>query len=148
MKIRPDKIHLGIYGICVQDGKVLLIRKNRGPYKGLLDIPGGRIEIGEGLIDALRREYYEETGAKIIVNKLLCVCEYQCKWKSGDCKKAFHHIAIYHEVKLENCNIKEYPDGYDSDGANWFALPIDKKDISPIAYEAINKINLDKYQMS
>ncbi|MGE5672489.1 MAG: NUDIX domain-containing protein, partial [Mycobacterium leprae] len=37
----------GAYGVCIVDGRVLVIRKAKGPYKGLYDLPGGGIEFGE-----------------------------------------------------------------------------------------------------
>lgn len=51
-----DRSHLGVYGLIVNEGKILLIKKNRGPYKGLLDLPGGGLEDGESTHQALERE--------------------------------------------------------------------------------------------
>lgn len=36
--------HLGAYGICYEDGKLLVIRKKGGPYTGRYDLPGGSLE--------------------------------------------------------------------------------------------------------
>ena len=33
--------HIGIYGICIIDNKLLCIKKARGPYKNRFDLPGG-----------------------------------------------------------------------------------------------------------
>ena len=52
--------HIGAYGIAIQSGKILLTVKQKGPYKGLLDLPGGKIEEGETPELALRREFLEE----------------------------------------------------------------------------------------
>lgn len=54
--------HLGAYGLALVDGRVLLIRKVKGPYTGSWDLPGGGIEHGESPADAVRREFVEETG--------------------------------------------------------------------------------------
>ncbi len=55
--------HRGIYGIWIgADGRVPLIRKSRGPYTGLLDLPGGTPELGETPEQTLRRELIEECG--------------------------------------------------------------------------------------
>lgn len=55
--------HRGIYGIWfAADGRVPLIRKSRGPYSGLLDLPGGTPEVGEAPEQTLRRELTEECG--------------------------------------------------------------------------------------
>ena len=31
----------GVYGICVEDGNLLVINKNGGPYTNRYDLPGG-----------------------------------------------------------------------------------------------------------
>jgi len=47
---------------AVRDGKVLLVKRGRSPSKGFYAFPGGRVEPGETLEDAARRELLEETG--------------------------------------------------------------------------------------
>lgn len=39
--------HYGIYGAFLQSGKLVTVRKARGPYTGWLDLPGGSPERGE-----------------------------------------------------------------------------------------------------
>lgn len=56
------KNHFGVYGVCLQEGKLLCIEKTRGPYQHRFDLPGGSQELGEGLTETLRREVLEETG--------------------------------------------------------------------------------------
>lgn len=57
----PRKItRMGVYGIAIEDGKILLIEQNRGPDSGKLGFPGGGIEFGESAEQALRREFAEE----------------------------------------------------------------------------------------
>jgi len=47
------------------DGRFLLVRRGRAPAKGLYAFPGGRVEPGETLAAAVRREVAEETGATL-----------------------------------------------------------------------------------
>ena len=56
------KNHFGVYGVCLQEGKLLCIEKTRGPYQHRFDLPGGSQELGEGLTETLNREVLEETG--------------------------------------------------------------------------------------
>ncbi len=142
MSIIPSKIHLGIYGVCVVDNKVLMIKKGRGPYKGLFDLPGGKIEPGETLEEALRREINEETGVNVVDFSPICISEYHCNWTQENEEKAFHHIAIYYKITLDSTNIKTDPDGHDSDGAKWILLPLNLNEIAPIAHEPLNKLGI------
>lgn len=44
------------------EGRFLLVERSRPPSKGMFAFPGGRVETGEMLVDAARRELLEETG--------------------------------------------------------------------------------------
>lgn len=51
--------HIGVYGLVIEQNKILLIKKYGGPYDGKLDLPGGTIEFMEKPIDTLKREFME-----------------------------------------------------------------------------------------
>jgi ADP-ribose pyrophosphatase YjhB (NUDIX family) len=54
-------------GIVVYEGKLLLVQRGRAPAKGKWAVPGGRVEFGETLRDAVAREVKEETGVTVAV---------------------------------------------------------------------------------
>jgi 8-oxo-dGTP diphosphatase len=56
-------------GAVVRDpaGRVLLVRRGRPPGVGLWSIPGGKVEAGESLPEATRREVLEETALQVVV---------------------------------------------------------------------------------
>lgn len=56
-------------------GEVLLIQRGRSPREGEWSIPGGKVETGERLQNALRREVREETGLEIEIVDFLDVVE-------------------------------------------------------------------------
>ena len=56
---------LAVSAAIFRDGKVLLVRRARSPGKGFYSLPGGRVEFGESLQQALAREVDEETGLRI-----------------------------------------------------------------------------------
>jgi 8-oxo-dGTP diphosphatase len=62
-------------GVVVHDGKLLMIRRRNEPSRGLWSVPGGRVEKGEYLTDAVAREVEEETGVAVEVRDLLGILE-------------------------------------------------------------------------
>jgi 8-oxo-dGTP diphosphatase len=56
---------LAVSAAIFREGKVLLVRRAHSPGKGFYSLPGGRVEFGESLHQALAREVDEETGLKI-----------------------------------------------------------------------------------
>ena len=52
---------LAVSAAIFRDGKVLIVRRARAPARGLYTLPGGGVEVGETLTDAVAREVREET---------------------------------------------------------------------------------------
>jgi 8-oxo-dGTP diphosphatase len=58
----PSAPLAGVGAVVVHQGRVLLIRRGTEPALGQWSLPGGLVELGESLAEALRREVREETG--------------------------------------------------------------------------------------
>ncbi|MGA2889783.1 MAG: NUDIX domain-containing protein [Terracidiphilus sp.] len=58
----PSAPLVGVGAVVVDQGRVLLVRRVHEPLKGHWSLPGGLLELGEGLIDGVKREVKEETG--------------------------------------------------------------------------------------
>ena len=63
--VQPIRPQIAVSAAIFRDGKVLLTRRARSPAKGFYSLPGGRVEFGESLHQALAREIDEETGLDI-----------------------------------------------------------------------------------
>ena len=61
----PDRPYLAVSAAIIRDGRVLVARRARGPALGVWTLPGGVVEAGETLIEALVREVQEETGMTV-----------------------------------------------------------------------------------
>ena len=67
----PSAPVVGVGAVVVRDGKALIVKRAHDPRKGEWSLPGGRVELGESLEDATRREIKEETGLDIEVGPLV-----------------------------------------------------------------------------
>lgn len=97
-KVGKDKIILNFTcGILSQSGKILLQKR---ADKGTWGLPGGAIELGESALEALVREFYEETGIEVRAEKLLNVyTKYSDSYPNGDEAQV---LTILYLVSSEN----------------------------------------------
>ena len=134
--------HVGSYGVIIQDGKIALIKKARGGYKGLYDLPGGGIEHDETPLEALTRELMEEIGVSIVKAELLDAVSKTFKWDVNDkLIQDLHHIGILYTVEIESDELKTDADGLDSLGGEWKDIDkVKEEDVSPFTWMALKKL--------
>jgi 8-oxo-dGTP diphosphatase len=66
---------LGVGAFVLDGPRLLVIQRGRPPAQGLWSVPGGRVEAGETLAQAVAREVREETGLSVEVGPFVCVIE-------------------------------------------------------------------------
>lgn len=135
----PDgTIHLGVYGIYRSGDILLMIKKVRGPYAGLYDLPGGKIEFNESIASCLKREVREETGAEVRTMEFFTVNDYRCRYEKEGKARQSHHIGLYYRVDLAIKRLKTSPDGKDSGGAVFVPISmITERNTAPIVFPVI-----------
>ncbi|MDR3722807.1 MAG: NUDIX hydrolase [Candidatus Acidoferrales bacterium] len=71
----PERPMVGVGGVVISNGRALLIRRGGPPLEGQWSIPGGMLEVGETLLEGVRRELLEETGIEVRVGEMIEVFE-------------------------------------------------------------------------
>lgn len=142
--------HLGVYGLIRLEGKALLIKKGRGPYNGMYDLPGGGVEFGETPLQTLRREFLEETGLAVEPLELIAATSNRVQYVNSSLEvEDLHHLGILYLVELapteDPHQILEGPDGQDSLGAVWLdEEELGSVQLSPFAKQAVRAALGDK----
>jgi ADP-ribose pyrophosphatase YjhB (NUDIX family) len=101
----PGQPVVGVGAVVVKGGKALIVKRAHEPRKGEWSLPGGRVELGETLVDAVRREIKEETGLDVDVGPIVevfdrvhragdrvryhfVIVDYLCTWVAGELRAA------------------------------------------------------------
>lgn len=88
----PDRPFVGVGGIVVRGEKVLLVKRAREPLKGKWSLPGGLVELGEELKQAVAREIREETGLEVGVEELVEVVDRILH--DDDTRVQYHYVLV------------------------------------------------------
>ena len=100
--------------VAVFDDSILLVRRGRGPGQGQWSVPGGRVEAGETLAEAVVRELAEETG-------LTGVCESLVGWAER-IGPGYHYVILDFSVTIM-CDSDPVA-GDDAAEAQWVPLAV------------------------
>jgi 8-oxo-dGTP diphosphatase len=87
-----------VYGILLNSNNEVLISDERTENVSFTKFPGGGLEYGEGLIEALKREYLEETGMEVEVTKHIYTTDFYEKSSFNESQI----ISIYYQVEQKN----------------------------------------------
>lgn len=105
-------IILGVSGVARQEGRILLARRGRSPYRGLWSLPGGKVEPFEPHREALVREFGEETGLVVSVDRLAGISE------AIRPERGSHYLILSYFVTVEDGILRA---GDDAIEVRWFA---------------------------
>jgi 8-oxo-dGTP diphosphatase len=88
--INPE---VAVGAVALRDDRILLVRRGRGPAAGEWSVPGGRVEVGETLHEAVVREVAEETGLEVVVERFLGWVE-RIGPDEGAAAPAYHFVIL------------------------------------------------------
>jgi len=94
----------GVGAVVIDDGRLLLVQRGRPPGEGLWAVPGGKVNFGESMIDAVKREVLEETGLHVTPGRVIwagdsigdgqppawhyCLVDFLCTFDGGELQAA------------------------------------------------------------
>ena len=132
----PSRPIPGVAGIIVHGDSILLSVRGKPPSEGKWGLPGGAVEVGETVEEALVREVAEETSVTVRPLKLVAVLDTIVKDDAGRVK--YHYILFEYlceYVSGEVCAGSDAPD------ARWVPLNnLDSVDMMPVTRRFVEKI--------
>jgi 8-oxo-dGTP diphosphatase len=111
----PDNPLVGVGAVIVQNDRVLLIRRGTAPLLGEWSLPGGVLECGETLREAVVREAREETGLTVEPGEMLGV--YERVIRSDDGRVRYHFVLIDYFCRPVSGDLQA---GTDAADVRWF----------------------------
>jgi len=126
-----------VAAVIVERGRILLIRRGSHPALGTWALPGGKVEFGETLVDAVRREVREETGLEIEVERVAGVFDLilPAGESAGD-----HFVIVDYYVRR---TAGEPSPGDDADECRW--VPVEELDgcnLAPGLHERLHEMGV------
>ncbi|KYK34693.1 MAG: hypothetical protein AYK22_04835 [Thermoplasmatales archaeon SG8-52-3] len=113
---------LTVDGAVLKNNKILLIKRKNNPFKGKWALPGGFVEYGEKVEDAVIREVFEETGLKTSIIKIIGVYSDPNRDPRG------HTVSIVYFLDINEGELKSNDDASD---AKFF----DVKDLPELSFD-------------
>lgn len=129
----------GVAAVVIRNDAILLVKRGQEPSQGVWGLPGGVVELGETIEEAVSREVKEETGVDISPVRLLTVLDSVTKDESG--KIRYHYILFEFLCKFLRGEPKA---SSDVQAAMWVSLnSLGSVNIMPWTRKFIYKIYLE-----
>ncbi len=116
-RLYPRYAIVGVGAVVIRGSRILLVKRRYQPGKGLWAVPGGAVESGESLAQAVVRELEEETGLRGEPRGVVWVDEVVVRDEGGRVK--YHYILI--DILIDNV-VGEARAGGDAEDIRWFTL--------------------------
>jgi 8-oxo-dGTP diphosphatase len=86
---------VGVGGVVFDDaGRVLLVRRGQEPMLGAWSLPGGLLELGETLVEGVKREVLEETGLNVSVEAIVEVVDRIYRYSDERQSRVRYHYVV------------------------------------------------------
>ena len=129
---------VGVGAVVIDDqSRVLLVKRGTEPMKGHWSIPGGLVELGETLTDAIKREIAEETGLSIEPIAVVDVLN-RIYWQ--DDRVRYHYVLVDYWCSVVSGNLRA---ASDVDETRW-ATQAEWSDATMYALESVTLQVIEK----
>jgi len=131
----PERPVVGVGAVVIDHDRVLLVKRGHAPLKGHWSLPGGAVEIGETLEQAVAREVLEETGIIIEVGPIVEVLDRISRDVEGQVE---HHFVLIDFVARPLGGALE--GASDADDAAWVTMSdLPNYDVAAVTVGVIQK---------
>lgn len=141
IKMEDKQITPIVVSVVRKGNSILMINRNKEPYKGRNALIGGRIEFGESVLEAAVREVKEESGLNTVASSILSVCNETIADENG---VNIHLIMFIVKCDLLESDINKIPVGNEKEGEVAFKniFELHSEDIVPSDIEIIKNFVL------
>jgi len=108
---------VAVHPIVFRDDQIVLVKRAKEPSKGKWSLPGGRIELGETVYEAAKREVLEECSIEIDIERLFDIGDSIIPDAEGH--TSYHIVLIYLLARYNAGDIKA---GSDEADIGWFTI--------------------------
>lgn len=88
----PQAPMVAVGAVIVDGGRIVLVQRDREPSRGLWTFPGGAVELGESVQDAVQREALEETGLVVEVGEVATAIDHIVRDEGG--AVVYHYVIV------------------------------------------------------
>jgi len=115
----PPAPVVAVGAIIRHQDRIVLIRRNKEPAKGRWTFPGGAVELGESLEEAVKREVLEETGLQVEVGEVAAVIDHLDRDQAG--RVRYHYVIVDYAARPAGAQQEAPPlrPGSDVSDARW-----------------------------
>jgi 8-oxo-dGTP diphosphatase len=125
---------VGVGAVVVHQGRVLLIQRGKEPLRGRWVVPGGTVELGETLEEAIVREVLEETGVRVKPRDIMTVFD-RIQRSAGQVE--YHYVIVDYRCDYVSGELRAASDALD---AAWAAEDeLERFDLPPLALELVRQ---------
>jgi 8-oxo-dGTP diphosphatase len=131
----PSHPVVGVGAVVIDGGRVLLVKRGKEPLRGRWLIPGGTVELGESLTDAIVREVREETGLTVRPGEVVLVFD-RIDRDGEDIR--YHYVIVDYVCELVGGDLEA---GSDADDALFVPISdLPQYGVPPVALELILRV--------